>query len=781
MMKKFFILPVFILILFSIIFPSFKADASTLCCFGGGPTECGGVGTCGDGNTSCSVGGVSGGTCWDTVVLPKNDKGFFMNWVNAVKVRFASLPAVTGGVMVEKRETQMREEKVSLKLSVNTTTGATKYKFKIYDKEGKLFKEYNLNNPYLNLNEEILKSFSPSEKYSFTVSAGNSVGFSVPTASKEFSVKTRMVQIPPSYFSGVADRFGLVGVVNNKAKKDGSPKTPVLLILTKISTPGGTGLVKSSPNGINCDTLCQSQSNTFSYPSPTLEAYEDPGSQFIGWQVQEGGSFISVSTCTTAATPSLSSPICVVTPTPGSPGGMEVFAHFAPILTTGNGPNILTVSKIGSGGGTVNGIYPVPPTITQNISCDPICTANFPQSPNQYTALLEAIPNSSSNFMGWSGNCTPVATNPNQCKVFMNTTKTVTAQFDLGPTLTITKSGTGNGTVKDNPLSGINCASGLSSDCIESYSISTPSKIVTLVAQPSIGSKFNGWSGGGCSGTGSCQVTMDMDKTINSQFNKSIAFIDSNNIISVTESKPCVNDTWTQKADFGGAARVGSAAFSIGNKGYVGGGTISANVFSDGFWEYTPGSGLMGGTWIQKASLNVPRNQPAAFSISNMGYLGLGWTNYIYSGGAPYSPTKEFWRYDPSVNTWTQIPAMSSTQTGGAYTVGGLYNKISFSIGNKGYIGSGHLAAGADPTKVAHKKFDEYDQQNNTWTQKGDFIGGIEAGAVGFSIGNKGYIVKKISGSTIRKIMYGLKELILEEPLDSRLLVFRLIIKVTLE
>ena len=36
--------------------------------------------------------------------------------------------------------------------------------------------------------------------------------------------------------------------------------------------------------------------------------------------------------------------------------------------------------------------------------------------------------------------------------------------------------------------------------------------------------------------------------------------------------------------------------------------------------------------------------------------------------------------------------------------------------------------------------FWEYDPSTNVWTQKADFGGGARSGAVGFSIGSKGYI-----------------------------------------
>jgi len=71
-----------------------------------------------------------------------------------------------------------------------------------------------------------------------------------------------------------------------------------------------------------------------------------------------------------------------------------------------------------------------------------------------------------------------------------------------------------------------------------------------------------------------------------------------------------------------------------------------------------------------------------------------------------------------------------------------------FSIGNKGYIGTGY-----DPSYK--NDFWEYDPTANNWTRKADFLGSARQLAVGFSIGNKGYIgtgmmvhQKMISGST---------------------------------
>ena len=93
------------------------------------------------------------------------------------------------------------------------------------------------------------------------------------------------------------------------------------------------------------------------------------------------------------------------------------------------------------------------------------------------------------------------------------------------PTLTVTKSGNGVGTVTSN-IAGINCGA----DCNETYNAGTP---VILTATPSTGSpasesEFVGWSGA-CMGTGQCMVTMDTAKSVTAEFalKPNIAFVTS--------------------------------------------------------------------------------------------------------------------------------------------------------------------------------------------------------------------------------------------------------------
>ena len=95
---------------------------------------------------------------------------------------------------------------------------------------------------------------------------------------------------------------------------------------------------------------------------------------------------------------------------------------------------------------------------------------------------------------------------------------TVVATGDTAPvtvtappeTLTVSKDGTGTGTVTSSPA-GINCGASCSHDFAEGTT-------VTLTPTADFGSTFAGWSGD-CTGTGSCMVTMDQAKNVTATFN----------------------------------------------------------------------------------------------------------------------------------------------------------------------------------------------------------------------------------------------------------------------
>jgi photosystem II stability/assembly factor-like uncharacterized protein len=143
------------------------------------------------------------------------------------------------------------------------------------------------------------------------------------------------------------------------------------------------------------------------------------------------------------------------------------------------------------------------------------CTANSGNCVASFAAntsiTLTATATPGSTFAGWGGGaCVGISTT---CTLSMDVAKTVTATFSAtGPihTLTVTKAGTGNGTVTSSPA-GITC--GVTCSASFDYGAS-----VTLTISPATGSTFIGWSGGGCSGTGTCTVTMDAAKTVTATF-----------------------------------------------------------------------------------------------------------------------------------------------------------------------------------------------------------------------------------------------------------------------
>lgn len=142
-----------------------------------------------------------------------------------------------------------------------------------------------------------------------------------------------------------------------------------------------------------------------------------------------------------------------------------------------------------------------------------------------------------------------------------------------------------------------------------------------------------------------------------------------------------------------------------------------AQSFKD-FWEYVQATNV----WTQKADFGgTARFEAAGFSIGNKGYVGTGrdLMNNAY---------KDFWEYNPATNSWTQ-----KAPFGGA----ARHAATGISIGNRGYIGTGGSYFQAN---ASYKDFWKYDVATNTWTKKADYPGIAGFQAVGFSIGNFGYI-----------------------------------------
>ncbi len=239
---------------------------------------------------------------------------------------------------------------------------------------------------------------------------------------------------------------------------------PVTLTVSK--TGAGAGTVTSDPAGISCGSDC-----TEAYPVSqlvTLTATPDPGSLFSGWS----GACTGTGTCqvTMSAAKSVTAAFAVYRPTiSGNTGVAGVTLSY----TDGT-------AKTATSDGSGNYSFTVP--------------------------------------YNWSGVVIPTLTgysfvppSTNYTNVIADQTAQNYAPTQFSYSLTVSKTGSGSGTVTSN-VTGIDCGS----DCTEIYGHGT---VVTLTATPvNAYNRLKSWSGGGCSGNGTCVVTMDAAKTVTAEF-----------------------------------------------------------------------------------------------------------------------------------------------------------------------------------------------------------------------------------------------------------------------
>lgn len=133
-------------------------------------------------------------------------------------------------------------------------------------------------------------------------------------------------------------------------------------------------------------------------------------------------------------------------------------------------------------------------------------TTHVYEDPGEYAVSLTVTDNSGCSavqtFTGQTVSCngSPLAQVSHQVTVA------------AGEPLSVSASGSGSGSVTSSPV-GIGCP-GVCSHAFE------PGTQVTLTPDPAAGSTFAGWSGGDCSGTGSCEVTVEADTELTATFEK---------------------------------------------------------------------------------------------------------------------------------------------------------------------------------------------------------------------------------------------------------------------
>jgi N-acetylneuraminic acid mutarotase len=99
--------------------------------------------------------------------------------------------------------------------------------------------------------------------------------------------------------------------------------------------------------------------------------------------------------------------------------------------------------------------------------------------------------------------------------------------------------------------------------------------------------------------------------------------------------------------------------------------------------------------------------------------------------GTGYGPTAAFWQYDPGSNAWTRKADFAGAPRGAA---------VAFSVGEKGYLGLGYGQSGR------LGDFWEYDPQADHWTKKASMPGLPRDHCGAFAIGAKAFVFGGTSG-----------------------------------
>jgi PASTA domain/Divergent InlB B-repeat domain len=242
------------------------------------------------------------------------------------------------------------------------------------------------------------------------------------------------------------------------------------LTITKAGT--GTGTVKSSPAGIECPGTCSAEYDNGT--EVTLTGTAGANTEAVKW-----------AGCTSVD---------------GENKCKVAMGAAKSVTATFNLHKVeLQVTKGGLGTGTVT-------SSPAGISCGATCSAIFGEG---QAITLTGTPTGETDAVKWTG-CDSV-TAENKCVVAMKSSREVGALFNVqGPTLTITRFGSGTGTVKSSPA-GIECGAA----CAVNFK---KDQKVTLTGTPGLHTEAVKWAGCDEIEEGTCIVTMSAAREVTAAF-----------------------------------------------------------------------------------------------------------------------------------------------------------------------------------------------------------------------------------------------------------------------
>ena len=253
----------------------------------------------------------------------------------------------------------------------------------------------------------------------------------------------------------------------------------------------------------------------------------------------------------------------------------------------------LSVLKEGAGTGTVTSN---PAGIDCGSTCGPVA---FSLGGN---VELSAAEDPGSVFTGWSGGgCSGTGT----CTVALNAPTTVHATFSHAQDLTVVKEGTGTGTVTSTPA-GIDCGSTCGPVPFpEGENVELTASTVTADH-----STFAGWSGGGCSGTGTCTVTMNAATTVHAKFEHNLQ-----NLTVVKEGTGSITVTSTPAGiNCGSGVACGPTAFNEASSVTLHAATNGGHTTFNG-WSVTGQPGVCPGTGDCTVTMNAATTVHASSTL----------------------------------------------------------------------------------------------------------------------------------------------------------------------